>query len=125
MIRRPPRSTRTDTLFPYTTLSRSGHPASCDPPQLVARKWRQVDQSRIAPHLHGRRYLVDILSARAGCGEETLLQRIIRNGQPMVDLNRHRPPPARNLPPEMSRAAARSRPKIGRALCRERAGRDG
>src|SRR3546814_13420553 len=26
MIRRPPRSTRTDTLFPYTTLFRS-HPA--------------------------------------------------------------------------------------------------
>src|SRR3546814_4626618 len=25
MIRRPPRSTRTDTLFPYTTLFRSGH----------------------------------------------------------------------------------------------------
>src|SRR3546814_10542861 len=27
MIRRPPRSTRTDTLFPYTTLFRSGHAA--------------------------------------------------------------------------------------------------
>src|SRR3546814_18596231 len=26
MIRRPPRSTRTDTLFPYTTLFRSRHP---------------------------------------------------------------------------------------------------
>src|SRR3546814_2341485 len=25
MIRRPPRSTRTDTLFPYTTLFRSPH----------------------------------------------------------------------------------------------------
>src|SRR3546814_4592193 len=25
MIRRPPRSTRTDTLFPYTTLFRAGH----------------------------------------------------------------------------------------------------
>src|SRR3546814_12173800 len=25
MIRRPPRSTRTDTLFPYTTLFRSRH----------------------------------------------------------------------------------------------------
>src|SRR3546814_6539469 len=25
MIRRPPRSTRTDTLFPYTTLCRSWH----------------------------------------------------------------------------------------------------
>src|SRR3546814_17695295 len=27
MIRRPPRSTRTDTLFPYTTLFRSGRGA--------------------------------------------------------------------------------------------------
>src|SRR3546814_10584113 len=27
MIRRPPRSTRTDTLFPYTTLFRSHHRA--------------------------------------------------------------------------------------------------
>src|SRR3546814_4740488 len=27
MIRRPPRSTRTDTLFPYTTLFRSGDTA--------------------------------------------------------------------------------------------------
>src|SRR3546814_18604948 len=26
MIRQPPRSTRTDTLFPYTTLFRSGKP---------------------------------------------------------------------------------------------------
>src|SRR3546814_5074018 len=26
MIRRPPQSTRTDTLFPYTTLFRSPHP---------------------------------------------------------------------------------------------------
>src|SRR3546814_2412084 len=30
MIRRPPRSTRTDTLFPYTTLFRSFHPTSTD-----------------------------------------------------------------------------------------------
>src|SRR3546814_8322020 len=28
MIRRPPRSTRTDTLFPYTTLFRSAQPCS-------------------------------------------------------------------------------------------------
>src|SRR3546814_8154453 len=28
MIRRPPRSTRTDTLFPYTTLFRSYDPSS-------------------------------------------------------------------------------------------------
>src|SRR3546814_1660361 len=31
MIRRPPRSTRTDTLFPYTTLFRSDGPAAFDP----------------------------------------------------------------------------------------------
>src|SRR3546814_4432275 len=36
MIRRPPRSTRTDTLFPYTTLFRSceraaGEPRHCAP----------------------------------------------------------------------------------------------
>src|SRR3546814_3653321 len=31
MIRRPPRSTRTDTLFPYTTLFRSRRPAPSAP----------------------------------------------------------------------------------------------
>src|SRR3546814_2783554 len=31
MIRRPPRSTRTDTLFPYTTLFRSWPPARTVP----------------------------------------------------------------------------------------------
>src|SRR3546814_14069806 len=30
MIRRPPRSTRTDTLFPYTTLFRSERPVGDD-----------------------------------------------------------------------------------------------
>src|SRR3546814_1032140 len=32
MIRRPPRSTRTETLFPYTTLFRSGN-APCNLPE--------------------------------------------------------------------------------------------
>src|SRR6056297_1304553 len=43
MIRRPPRSTRTDTLFPYTTLFRSGptasvfaHPTHPSTPALIA-----------------------------------------------------------------------------------------
>src|SRR3546814_1734155 len=35
MIRRPPRSTRTDTLFPYTTLFRSGYrPRTQESPML-------------------------------------------------------------------------------------------
>src|SRR3546814_15824409 len=40
MIRRPPRSTRTDTLFPYTTLFRShrgGDTGAADPPSMAAR----------------------------------------------------------------------------------------
>src|SRR3546814_4958084 len=32
MIRRPPRSTRTDTLFPYTTLFRSDRNRAAQPP---------------------------------------------------------------------------------------------
>src|SRR3546814_17254983 len=43
MIRRPPRSTRTDTLFPYTTLCRS--------------------PSRVSPHfVHGR--LINLISGQ-------------------------------------------------------------
>src|SRR3546814_2388946 len=41
MIRRPPRSTRTDTLFPYTTLCRSrGRPANRHRPS-----WRNSQRS--------------------------------------------------------------------------------
>src|SRR3546814_6403104 len=36
MIRLPPRSTRTDTLFPYTTLFRSRHCAMVEPVALLA-----------------------------------------------------------------------------------------
>src|SRR3546814_12415347 len=50
MIRRPPRSTRTDTLFPYTTLFRSnrahGRPRSRSGPS--ARHLRQPADSRRA-----------------------------------------------------------------------------
>src|SRR3546814_6038218 len=39
MIRRPPRSTRTDTLFPYTTLFRSqGIEQGPDTRQVIARR---------------------------------------------------------------------------------------
>src|SRR3546814_15916241 len=38
MIRRPPRSTRTDTLFPYTTLFRSASDARFGPNRPVAKK---------------------------------------------------------------------------------------
>src|SRR3546814_1538841 len=39
MIRRPPRSTRTDTLFPYTTLFRSAVPPQKKQQLLSITKW--------------------------------------------------------------------------------------
>src|SRR3546814_3589339 len=51
MIRRPPRSTRTDTLFPYTTLFRSPRRG-----RAALRRGR----SRVADRDHGAR--------RGGCG---------------------------------------------------------
>src|SRR3546814_4469042 len=47
MIRRPPRATRTDTLFPYTTLLRSGRSSSENRPQLF-------DCDMLAPDTIGR-----------------------------------------------------------------------
>src|SRR3546814_5349664 len=38
MIRRPPKSTRTDTLFPYTTLFRSAHKTNIIQLQLQLRR---------------------------------------------------------------------------------------
>src|SRR3546814_8224978 len=49
MIRRPPRSTRTDTLFPYTTLFRSPAPLEhaedvCSSDLLPCRQWIKFRQ---------------------------------------------------------------------------------
>src|SRR3546814_2566764 len=48
MIRRPPRSTRTDTLFPYTTLFRSivKRPIGCLDRQAVGAKRKQRHGNR-------------------------------------------------------------------------------
>src|SRR3546814_10337414 len=48
MIRRPPRSTRTDTLFPYTTLFRSSHFAAGDSKLALAVPLAGVDRVRDA-----------------------------------------------------------------------------
>src|SRR3546814_4619699 len=65
MIRRPPRSTRTDTLFPYTTLFRSPGFENSGEDQIVAtstfgvhhfdircnwRSMRPVSEWRVLPH---------------------------------------------------------------------------
>src|SRR3546814_2515819 len=52
MIRRPPRSTRTDTLFPYTTLFRSAGAIERDERDDVAEIGRLHRRKR-APHPFG------------------------------------------------------------------------
>src|SRR3546814_10716810 len=63
MIRRPPRSTRTDTLFPYTTLFRS---AGRDPTQPDRQDQRPVRGGRPA-HRCAKAHAPD-----AGAGGEVL-----------------------------------------------------
>src|SRR3546814_20774572 len=52
MIRRPPRSTRTDTLFPYTTLFRSRALAGRDGP-ADRRLFAVADEPLVARHGDG------------------------------------------------------------------------
>src|SRR3546814_1023922 len=62
MIRRPPRSTRTDTLFPYTTLFRSGAGARPVAPALQFRRRRAEYIETPAPRQIGGRCIVTELS---------------------------------------------------------------
>src|SRR3546814_12861826 len=59
MIRRPPRSTRTDTLFPYTTLFRSkARPLYAE----TTRQWPEEGSSRV------RRLLLPVGDGHGGVG---------------------------------------------------------
>src|SRR3546814_12176366 len=62
MIRRPPRSTRTDTLFPYTTLFRSGAHRVCllvqrDRPISLHRDLETRLPSAAGVHSHHRHHV--------------------------------------------------------------------
>src|SRR3546814_8524520 len=74
MIRRPPRSTRTDTLFPYTTLFRS---------------------PRVRPHSRGAQFMDDL----AACGDELFGRQfgIEDGGVHALEHRMRRPLPVRDL----------------------------
>src|SRR3546814_14109444 len=67
MIRRPPRSTRTDTLFPYTTLFRS--------PACAARRLAQVRPAARCPR-NARRFPAARLRSEEHTSELQSLMRI-------------------------------------------------
>src|SRR3546814_9455936 len=77
MIRRPPRSTRTDTLFPYTTLFRSRH----FPFRKVRACFPMLDEIRGCNHrLDGR------LQIGAAAASDMAHRQLIRDHQDITSL---------------------------------------
>src|SRR3546814_5792692 len=70
MIRRPPRSTRTDTLFPYTTLFRSVGAVPVDPRPAAGGAPVVRGERRRLPALLASRARLPHRHARAGRSEE-------------------------------------------------------
>src|SRR3546814_13718241 len=120
MIRRPPRSTRTDTLFPYTTLFRSHPPGNrAEKPVLTAISvcGRRAVLGWNADVLFATRILVSIPKPSVGIsrGSDKLSHWGWRD---VVSVQSTCGPPWLN--------GARSRSgQIGRASCRERGWNDG
>src|SRR3546814_16852510 len=79
MKRRPPRSTRTDTLFPYTTLFRS-----CG--ELAQ---RLADRCAGNPEVLGQLALVETRTGRTLAREDFLLQAVAQRHRPGCGLGFH------------------------------------
>src|SRR3546814_16892505 len=70
MLRRPPRSTRTDTLFPYTTLFRST--LTDDQAQCLSRAQPSVDQAVMDMTME-----CELVSRSSGPGAGEMIQSIL------------------------------------------------
>src|SRR3546814_11376910 len=90
MIRRPPRSTRTDTLFPYTTLCRSGGH------QLVGGTHPRLLEALPAIGVGTVDDPADLLRGDAGVGgEDRVLQPLVARPAHRGDAQLEQPAPAR------------------------------
>src|SRR3546814_19185461 len=70
MVRRPPRSTRTDTLFPYTTLFRSAHGADAQQRVVAPHAGSgggRSRQHRFHPHWPCETEVADRRAAHVAC----------------------------------------------------------
>src|SRR3546814_12296868 len=111
MIRRPPRSTRTDTLFPYTTLFRSAREREAERPAMSALT-SQLDTRSAAfrDNAAQMQALVDDLKAK-------VLQIKQGGGDKARETHLSR---GKMLPRARVRTLLDPGAQIGRALCRER-----
>src|SRR3546814_14192493 len=69
MLRRPPRATRTDTLFPYTTLFRSDVADPQVAGHAIEREAPRIAQPREADLRAGARGLAEWVVGRDGVGQ--------------------------------------------------------
>src|SRR3546814_10251420 len=81
MIRRPPRSTRTDTLFPYTTLFRSTELSKrqlelVSLTQALTADRDRVQRTEVRSPVHGT---VKVVKVRTVCG-------VVQPGQDLVEI---------------------------------------
>src|SRR3546814_15057661 len=102
MIRRPPRSTRTDTLFPYTTRFRSHDLTNNLLVQFVGRKRVRLVASHDTPLMRNHRHCYSLW------GTDDLPPGAATAGKPPV------------LECTIGPGDALFLPEIGRAWCRER-----
>src|SRR3546814_16366721 len=124
MIRRPPRSTRTDTLFPYTTLFRSKFLEGA----LASEIGRHRDRDRVehAAEL-GRQAGDPVRLVDEGIALVVRVAAADRQAEPVGEVEgevaEHRP----CIGPHVARriTAEAGQPKTGRAACWERGGREG
>src|SRR3546814_10982653 len=76
MIRRPPRSTRTDTLFPYTTLFRSQLNEQIDKELVSLMKETKADRTQVSKFHNGKVDLTGVHRSEEHTSELQSLMRI-------------------------------------------------
>src|SRR3546814_13866645 len=116
MIRRPPRSTRTDTLFPYTTLFRSSVPCAFQPQRVDGCATDSEEGSSFARRRARRRENAALRNNR-----ETPPQ--LRAGRPRHDQGCGRVRTASRDPRGQCPGAAHGAHENGIATCREKEGK--
>src|SRR3546814_12900464 len=108
MIRRPPRSTRTDTLFPYTTLFRSNPPPKDWIKSAESWKKKAKDNSLSLTVPKGARQMTLFLVPDTGGAEGTI-----------EDAVRGKPGEFVRATQELNQASLDRSRQNGRASCRE------
>src|SRR3546814_13420392 len=115
MIRRPPRSTRTDTLFPYTTLFRSGeklwlHTGFSEPAGLLGGASPAVDgETVVVPYSSGEIFALRVENGRVVWSDNLTAVRRADALSSLADIR---------AAPVVDRGLVLA--EIGRASCRER-----